>query len=296
MAFTKAHLSWRIGNYSEACSSSERVLASCDELSREAPAGAPDLDAPWANVFLCHSLTVLGHIDRAREVERELSGWAAKWSNHRYLEGLVMLASMYPNLLLRDVTKAQAAAKQLKEIAEGVDRTTFETGCECHGWAIAAQGRISEGIAEINSVARSGLGLEPDTFHCFVLSDSYLRGELASEALRWAQRGLATADKFGERRMEAELWRLSGEASLLDNKSNSSETERSFRSAIEAARRQRARLFELRATMSLARLLQKQGRRGEARAMLTEIYGWFTEGFDTADLKDAKALLDELNQ
>jgi len=70
--------------------------------------------------------------------------------------------------------------------------------------------------------------------------------------------------------------------------------ETSFRAAISTARKQTARLSELRATMSLARLLASQERRDEARTMLAEIYGWFTEGFDTADLKDAKALLNEL--
>ena len=73
------------------------------------------------------------------------------------------------------------------------------------------------------------------------------------------------------------------------------EAERCLRTAIDVARRQSARLFELRATVSLARLLRDTNRRDEARAMLAEIYNWFTEGFDTADLKDAKALLDELS-
>ena len=72
------------------------------------------------------------------------------------------------------------------------------------------------------------------------------------------------------------------------------EAENSFRYAIEIARTQSARMWGLRATMSLARLLRDTDRRDEARAMLAPIYGWFTEGFDTADLKDAKALLDEL--
>ena len=71
--------------------------------------------------------------------------------------------------------------------------------------------------------------------------------------------------------------------------------EADFREAIALAQKMSAKAWELRATMRLARLLDKQGRRDEARAMLAEIYGWFTEGFDTADLKDAKALLDELN-
>jgi predicted ATPase len=82
---------------------------------------------------------------------------------------------------------------------------------------------------------------------------------------------------------------------LAQDSSHGAEAERCFRTAIEIARRQRARIAELRATTSLGRLLNEQGRRDEARAMLAEIYGWFTEGFDTADLKEAKALLDQLD-
>jgi predicted ATPase len=82
---------------------------------------------------------------------------------------------------------------------------------------------------------------------------------------------------------------------LAQKAPDGAKAEQCFLTAIEIARRQSARLEELRAAASLARLLAKQGKRDEARAMLAEIYGWFTEGFDTGDLKDAKALLDELN-
>ncbi len=92
--------------------------------------------------------------------------------------------------------------------------------------------------------------------------------------------------------LESEMHRLQGE--LLLSAGNDEAAAQSFRDAIELARRQSAKSWELRATTSLARLLAKQDRRDEARAMLGEIYGWFTEGFDTADLKDAKALLDDL--
>ena len=92
-----------------------------------------------------------------------------------------------------------------------------------------------------------------------------------------------------------ELHRLRGEVLLKQNDSNVAEARACFERAIEIARKQSAKSWELRATMSLARLLATQGRREEARAMLAEIYDWFTEGFDTADLKDAKALLDELS-
>ena len=82
---------------------------------------------------------------------------------------------------------------------------------------------------------------------------------------------------------------------LRQDDSNAAETQSCFQRAIDIARKQSAKSFELRATTSLARLLESLGRRGEARTMLAEIYGWFTEGFDTADLKDAKALLEQLN-
>jgi predicted ATPase len=90
---------------------------------------------------------------------------------------------------------------------------------------------------------------------------------------------------------EAELYRLRGELKATDQV----EAEADFHRALEVARLQQARSLELRATTSLARLLDKQGNRDGARAILADIYGWFTEGFDTADLKDAKSLLDQLS-
>jgi predicted ATPase len=92
-----------------------------------------------------------------------------------------------------------------------------------------------------------------------------------------------------------ELNRLKGELLLMKNATNVAEAERCLRTAIDVAHQQGARLFELRATVSLARLIANRGHRDEARAMLTDIYNWFTEGFDTTDLKDAKMLLDELS-
>jgi predicted ATPase len=112
-------------------------------------------------------------------------------------------------------------------------------------------------------------------------------------------KAMALIESTGERFWEAELYRLKGELTLKRPEAGSDptvkeEAESCFWQAIEVARRQSAKSWELRATTSLARLLAKQGRRDEARSMLAEIYGWFTEGFDTRDLKDAKALIDEL--
>lgn len=112
----------------------------------------------------------------------------------------------------------------------------------------------------------------------------------ADEGLTTVQEGLARP----QRSVYAEFHRLRGELMLIKDPRNEDQAERSFREAIAIAREQAARLYELRATTSLARLLRDTGRRDEARAMLAEIYNWFTEGFDTADLKDAKTVLDQL--
>ncbi|MBV8138344.1 MAG: hypothetical protein JO121_22355 [Deltaproteobacteria bacterium] len=105
----------------------------------------------------------------------------------------------------------------------------------------------------------------------------------------------AVIEETGERITEADVHRTKGELLLAKGVSNAPQAEHSFRTAIEIARLQKAKSWELRATMSLARLLRDTNRGDEARSMLAEIYNWFTEGFDTADLKDAKALLDELS-
>jgi predicted ATPase len=105
---------------------------------------------------------------------------------------------------------------------------------------------------------------------------------------------LAAADENEIRHYESETHRLKGEL-LLKQDDSAAEAQSCFQRAVEIARTQSAKSLELRATTSLARLLNEQGKHAEARTMLAEIYAWFTEGFDTADLKDAKALLDELS-
>jgi predicted ATPase len=108
-------------------------------------------------------------------------------------------------------------------------------------------------------------------------------------------KGLREAESSEEKYRLARLYSIKGELTLKRDPSENGEAERCFRTAIDIARRQKARWWELRAVTSLVRLLAKQGKRAEARAMLADIYGWFTEGFDTADLKDAKALLEQLS-
>jgi predicted ATPase len=105
---------------------------------------------------------------------------------------------------------------------------------------------------------------------------------------------LAAVDDTGERRWEAELHRLKGELLLARSAEHDTEAETCFRQALDIARQQQAKSWELRAATSLSRLWQQQGKHAAARQLLAEVYGWFTEGFDTADLQEAKALLEEL--
>ena len=114
------------------------------------------------------------------------------------------------------------------------------------------------------------------------------------EGLTVLVEALATVDNTGERNWEAELHRHKGDLLLMQQGQNVDEAEECFRQALDIARRQQAKSLELRAAMSLSRLWQQQGKQEEAHQLLAEIYGWFTEGFDTADLKEANVLLKEL--
>ena len=105
---------------------------------------------------------------------------------------------------------------------------------------------------------------------------------------------LTFADKTGERFYEPELHRLKGELLLQQSSNHQAEAETCFHHALDVAHNQQEKSLELRAATSLARLWQSQGKHNEARQLLGEVYAWFTEGFDTADLQDAKALLEAL--
>jgi predicted ATPase len=105
---------------------------------------------------------------------------------------------------------------------------------------------------------------------------------------------LTLIEQSDQRSTEAEVHRMAGEISLESPKPDATEAETHFERALEVARQQQAKSWELRAAMSLARLWHSQGKASEARELLAPVYGWFTEGFDTRDLKEAKALLEEL--
>jgi tetratricopeptide (TPR) repeat protein len=165
------------------------------------------------------------------------------------------------------------------------------------GWADALGGDIEDGVARMShnlSELRSA-GFEVGAaYHLALIATALGKAARFDEGLRTIDESFPIIERTGQRHYEAEVHRLKGELLLAHDPSNAAVAEKSFRIAIEIARKQQAKSWELRAATSLARLPMKRRSRDQARAMLAEIYNWFTEGFDTADLKDAKAMLDEL--
>jgi len=162
------------------------------------------------------------------------------------------------------------------------------------GYTLVQLGQMDEGLAELTRYGAEMVqfGRTPVGSIVFqALADGHLKAGHREQGLEAVARELDIVQEMGTRFGEPEVRRLKGELLLLDGEATS-EAEGCFREAIEIAGHQGAKWWELRATMSLARLLRDTGRRDEALAMLAEIYNWFTEGFDSADLKDAKALLD----
>ena len=126
------------------------------------------------------------------------------------------------------------------------------------------------------------------------LLDGFLQPAKAAEGLGIVDQALASSRDGLTRYYDSELYRLKGELLLLGDPSNQHAAEDCMRRALEVAGHQGAKTFELRAAMSLGRLLRQQGRRSEAHSLLSPIYGWFSEGFDTKELRAAGALLAEL--
>jgi adenylate cyclase len=162
-------------------------------------------------------------------------------------------------------------------------------GTALRGWAIAAEGRPDEGIADLHQAVAgwtaAGVGgLRP--YFLTLLADAYAKAGERSQALATVAEALTITDRTGEGYMRAELHRLQGE--LLEDPV---EAEACLERAIDVARTQGAKSFELRAMTHLCRLGAQRGHEGEARQMLAGIYGWFTEGFQTGDLREARALL-----
>jgi predicted ATPase len=245
--------------------------------------------------YLAFTLWTLGYPDQALQKINEAIGWAQALS---HLFSLVFAENFAGFLYLyrREAPAAQEYGETIIALStehgltEFFDLATFICGA-----AMAGQGRNEEGAAQMHHVCgASGIALRRPTLPIW-LAEAYMQGGRFDDGLRALAEAVTAGEEHENRQDEPEKHRIKGELLLRQNHSYVAEAQKCFQIAIEIARQQSAKSYELRATMSLARLLARQGRSDKAQAMLTGIYNWFTEGFDTADLKDAKALLDELS-
>src|SRR5262249_36583646 len=165
------------------------------------------------------------------------------------------------------------------------------------GWALVHQGQVRDGVTQLTQGLRAfrATGAELTVpHHLALLAEAYSMLGEPETGLGVLTEALALVDTTGERWYEPELYRLKGELLLQQHVDNQAEAESCFHHALAIARHHQAKSFELRTATSLARLWQQQGKRQEAYDLLAPVYGWFTEGFDTADLQESKALLEAL--
>ena len=246
--------------------------------------------------WLIQIAALCGYPDMALKRSRELLSAARRSSDPESI-GIALEADVRLNWILGDAPKMQEHAEEI--LALGTDHhLRFWTlmGTLWRGSALAAQGQVEEGIAELQRVRQAAAAYPLGLLVVLApLAEGYLRGRRPKEGLEVVANGLALALKSGAGLFQPGLYATKGQLLLLQGTASAAEAEDCFRQAIRIAQGQSAKLSELRATTSLARLLASQGHRDEARTMLADIYGWFSEGFDTADLKDAKSLLDELS-
>jgi TOMM system kinase/cyclase fusion protein len=251
-------------------------------------------------VCLCRVAPVLwylGYPDQARARSHEAHMLARELS-HPFSLAYVLLwtALLYTHHREVQETQEWADAATVLSIEREFPFWSIQ-GMILQGWALAAQGQGAEGMAQIHQglVALRATGTEVlRPYYLGLLADAYGKMRQVREGLALLDEALALVNKTGERWPEAELHRLKGELLLLLSADNHAEAEGCLHQALAVARRQQAKSLELRAATGLSRLWQQQGKRTEAHQLLAEIYSWFTEGFDTADLQDAKALLEEL--
>jgi class 3 adenylate cyclase/tetratricopeptide (TPR) repeat protein len=239
---------------------------------------------------------VLGYPDRASM----LSGEALTMCRQEIASPSNLVLALYSDgmrkLFLHNWEAAYSGFEEAVRVAhENSYTASMAVATIAREWALARRGPLEERLSQILQWRPAVAGLDNlATVWAFMARvDICLAARLQSQGLEAVEDALAIGERTGTRFNEAELRRLKGELLLLGR--NEDEAAQCFRDAIAIARRQSAKAWELRATTSLARLLAKQGHPDEAQNMLSEIYGWFAEGFETADLKDAKALLGELS-
>jgi class 3 adenylate cyclase/predicted ATPase len=258
---------------------------------------------------LAWTLWTMGYPDRALRTVREAVAFARQLA-HPYSLALALHFAAALHRWRREAACVYALAEETIALSSGQGFDRWVAGCTMmRGWALAEQGLVAEGLDEVLRglgvwrLRAGALGL-PD--YLPLLAEVYGKNGQPAAALDAITEALAVVGETEERRNEAELHRMRGDLLLRQaaqrrdplgtalSLGDEAEAEACFHRAIATARSQRAKSLELRAVVSLSRLWQATGRGAEAHERLAETYGWFTEGFETPDLQEAKALLDRL--
>jgi predicted ATPase len=247
--------------------------------------------------LLIRTLWGLGYADQAQKLSHELLVLTQRAEHTLSLVYMDLYAALLSQLR-RDVaaTLAHANAAMALAAAEGAG-LRVEQGRLLWGWALAMQGDATAGVANIRQgwTVHQGMGpqiLRP--YYLSLLAEAYGQAGQPEAGLTALTEALTLVAATEERWWEAEVYRLQGSLLLQLSLPDVGQAEACFQQALDIARRQQAKALELRAALSLARLWQGQGQPTAARQQLADLYHWFTEGFDTADLQEAQALLAEL--
>jgi tetratricopeptide (TPR) repeat protein len=236
---------------------------------------------------------MLGYPDRSLE-ELRAAVRSAETLGHPFTLAQTLCWAALVHIFRREPPAVADYAGRTLRICEEQHIAQYHAMALCeNGWALSVSGESEKGLAQIaQAVDRHGLGGIQHSLLA-LQADAQLAIGRPEAAVASVAAGLETVEKMGGAPLEAELHRLRGEA-LLAGAGTMSEADTAIEKGIDVARRQNAKSWELRGAMSLARLRRQQGRPQEAVALLAQILGWFTEGFDTADLQAAHTLLDEL--
>ena len=293
--FNHGDMLFWFGELALARSHLEQAIALYDpEWGREATIRYGSNCAADSYTFLGRVLWHLGYPDQALRCSERAVAIAAEVSNpFSQAVALSWTAALYQ--LRREAERTLNVAEACRALStEQVIPFFAAHAVILRGWALVEQGRFEEGTSGLRAGldAYRALGAIIESPHWLaLLAEACSKAGRIDGALAVVRETLDFVERTGVRYHEAELHRLEGE---LCREREDERSQACFRRAIDIARAQQAKSFELRAAVSLARLWQRQGRRNQARELLKPVYGWFTEGFNTADLLDAKALLDEL--
>jgi predicted ATPase len=250
------------------------------------------------------TLWYLGYPDQALQQSHEALRLARELA-HPYSLGTALAFAAWVHQFRREWPLTQERAEAAIALAAEQGFTAFAAlGAIFQGWAQAqrsaepgaGQGQVEECMVQMQQGLAAWHSTGAAVFQPYglaLLAAASAQVGQYEAGLTLLAEALAVTNDKGERRWEAELYRLQGELLLARSAAQYTEAEACFQQALDVAHRQQAKSWELRAAMSLARLWQRQGKRAEAHALLAPIYGWFTEGFDTADLQEARALLVE---